>query len=118
MFSSSRSSPPRLAHQPKRRQMSLHENTLRQPSSASQVSVVHESSSSQRSSSSKFTQVSSDSLQLRASHLPSISSALFFTLAVTWLLAPFAMLLTLPLVKRLGWFWAEILGSAAGYPWA
>jgi signal transduction histidine kinase/DNA-binding response OmpR family regulator len=39
-----------------------------------------------------------------------ISSALFFTLAVTWLLAPFAMLLTLPFVKRLGWFWAEIPG--------
>jgi two-component system, sensor histidine kinase and response regulator len=39
-----------------------------------------------------------------------ISSALFFTLAVTWLLAPFALLLTLPLVKRVGWFWAGIPG--------
>ena len=40
----------------------------------------------------------------------SISSALFFTLAVTWLLAPFAFLLTLPVARRFGWFWAEIPG--------
>ena len=40
----------------------------------------------------------------------SISSALFFTLAVTWLLAPVAFLLTLPVARRIGWFWAEIPG--------
>ena len=39
-----------------------------------------------------------------------ITSALFFTLVVTWVLAPLAFLLTLPVVKRLGWFWAEIPG--------
>ena len=39
-----------------------------------------------------------------------ISSALFFTLAVTWLLAPAAFLVALPLARRFGWFWAEIPG--------
>ena len=39
-----------------------------------------------------------------------ISSALAFTLAVTWLLAPVAFLVTLPLARRFGWFWAEIPG--------
>ena len=39
-----------------------------------------------------------------------ITSALFFTLVITWVLAPLAFLLTLPVVKRLGWFWAEIPG--------
>ena len=39
-----------------------------------------------------------------------ISSALFFTLAVTWLLAPPAFLVALPLARRFGWFWAEIPG--------
>src|SRR6187399_2728505 len=37
-----------------------------------------------------------------------ISSALFFTLSVTWFLAPAAFLVTLPLARRFGWFWAEI----------
>lgn len=40
----------------------------------------------------------------------SVTAALFFTLTVTWILAPFAFLLTLPVVKRLGWFWPEIPG--------
>ena len=39
-----------------------------------------------------------------------ISSALFFTLAITWLLAPPAFLVALPLARRFGWFWAEIPG--------
>ena len=39
-----------------------------------------------------------------------ISSALFFTLTVTWLLAPGAFLVALPLARRFGWFWAEIPG--------
>ena len=39
-----------------------------------------------------------------------ISSALFFTLTVTWLLAPAAFLVALPLARRFGWFWAEIPG--------
>ena len=39
-----------------------------------------------------------------------ISSALFFTLAVTWLLAPLAFVAALPLARRFGWFWAEIPG--------
>src|SRR6187401_734933 len=37
-----------------------------------------------------------------------ISSALFFTLAVTWVLAPGSLLAALPLARRFGWFWAEI----------
>ena len=40
----------------------------------------------------------------------SISSALAFTLTVTWALAPAAFLIALPLAKRFGWFWAEIPG--------
>ena len=39
-----------------------------------------------------------------------ISPALFFTLAVTWLLAPVAFLVALPIARRFGWFWAEIPG--------
>jgi PAS domain S-box-containing protein len=39
-----------------------------------------------------------------------ISSALFFTLAVTWILAPGAFLVALPLARRFGWFWADIPG--------
>ena len=39
-----------------------------------------------------------------------ISSALFFTLAITWLLAPGVFLVALPLARRFGWFWAEIPG--------
>jgi len=40
----------------------------------------------------------------------SITSALFFTLIITWLLAPFAFLVALPLARRTGWYWAEIPG--------
>ena len=36
-----------------------------------------------------------------------VSTALFFTLAVTWVLAPGAFLVALPLARRYGWFWAE-----------
>ena len=39
-----------------------------------------------------------------------ISSALFFTLTMTWLLAPGVFLVALPLARRFGWFWAEIPG--------
>jgi|GEM_PF-820114 len=39
-----------------------------------------------------------------------ISPALFFTTTVTWVIAPFAMLLALPLAKKFGLFWAEIPG--------
>jgi len=39
-----------------------------------------------------------------------ITPALFFTTSVTWVLAPFAMLLALPLARRFGLFWAEIPG--------
>jgi two-component system sensor histidine kinase/response regulator len=39
-----------------------------------------------------------------------ISSALFFTTCLTWVLAPFAMLILLPLTRRAGLFWAEIPG--------
>jgi hypothetical protein len=37
-----------------------------------------------------------------------ISSALMFTLAITWLLAPGVFLVALPVAGRFGWFWAEI----------
>jgi len=37
-----------------------------------------------------------------------LTPALFFTTAITWLLAPFAMLGALPLARRHGMFWAEI----------
>ena len=39
-----------------------------------------------------------------------ISSALAFTLSVTWLLAPVAFLVALPLARRFEWFWADIPG--------
>jgi C4-dicarboxylate-specific signal transduction histidine kinase len=39
-----------------------------------------------------------------------VTPALFFTTAISWLLAPFAFLVALPLTRRLGWFWAEIPG--------
>ncbi|MBM9591931.1 GHKL domain-containing protein [Leptospira sp. 201903075] len=37
-----------------------------------------------------------------------ISSALLFTTGITWILAPFAMVFVFPLVRRLGFFWAEV----------
>jgi signal transduction histidine kinase/CheY-like chemotaxis protein len=37
-----------------------------------------------------------------------VSSALFFTTGITWILAPAAMLFALPLARRYGMFWAEI----------
>jgi two-component system, sensor histidine kinase and response regulator len=39
-----------------------------------------------------------------------ITPALFFTIAITWIIAPFAMLVALPLARKLGMFWAEIPG--------
>ena len=39
-----------------------------------------------------------------------ITSALFFTTAISWLLAPLAMLGALPLARRFKMFWAEIPG--------
>jgi PAS domain S-box-containing protein len=41
-----------------------------------------------------------------------ITPALFFTTAITWVIAPFAMLAAFPLAKKLGVFWAEIPGHA------
>ncbi|MES2261543.1 MAG: ATP-binding protein [Pseudomonadota bacterium] len=38
----------------------------------------------------------------------SVTPALFFTTAITWLIAPFAMLAALPLARKSGMFWAEI----------
>ena len=38
----------------------------------------------------------------------SITSALFFTTGITWILAPAAMLLAYPLARKIGMFWAEI----------
>jgi PAS domain S-box-containing protein len=40
----------------------------------------------------------------------SITSALFFTTSITWILGPAAFLILLPLARRFGWFWAEIPG--------
>jgi PAS domain S-box-containing protein len=37
-----------------------------------------------------------------------ITPALLFTLLITWLISPFAMLAALPLARRYGMFWAEI----------
>lgn len=37
-----------------------------------------------------------------------VSSALLFTTGITWILAPFAMVFAFPLVRRLGFFWAEV----------
>ncbi|MGE8722303.1 sensor histidine kinase [Leptospira terpstrae] len=40
-----------------------------------------------------------------------ISSALLFTTGLTWILAPFAMFVTFPIVRRFGLFWAEVPGQ-------
>jgi two-component system, sensor histidine kinase and response regulator len=39
-----------------------------------------------------------------------ITPALFFTTAITWVLAPSAMLAALPLARKVGLYWAEIPG--------
>ena len=39
-----------------------------------------------------------------------ITPAVFFTFSITFLIAPFLMLLALPLARRLGLYWAEIPG--------
>ena len=41
-----------------------------------------------------------------------ITPALFFTTSITWLLAPLAMLVALPLARKFGLFWADIAGHA------
>ncbi|MCC2680412.1 MAG: putative Hybrid histidine kinase, partial [Pseudobdellovibrio sp.] len=38
----------------------------------------------------------------------SITPALFFTTSLTWIIAPFAMLIALPAAKKFGLFWADI----------
>jgi PAS domain S-box-containing protein len=40
----------------------------------------------------------------------SITPALFFTTTITWMLSPLALLVALPLARKLGLFWAEIPG--------
>ncbi|TGM23151.1 ATP-binding protein [Leptospira meyeri] len=40
-----------------------------------------------------------------------VSSALLFTTGITWILAPLVMLVTFPIVRRLGFFWAEVPGQ-------
>jgi two-component system, sensor histidine kinase and response regulator len=39
-----------------------------------------------------------------------ITPALFFTTAITWIIAPFVMLIALPLARKFGLYWAEIPG--------
>lgn len=39
-----------------------------------------------------------------------ITPALFFTTSITWILAPFAMMIALPLARKSKMFWAEIEG--------
>lgn len=46
-----------------------------------------------------------------------ITPALFFTTSITWILAPFAMILALPLAKKLKLFWAEIPGYVKEKAW-
>lgn len=45
-----------------------------------------------------------------------ITPALFFTTSITWIIAPFAMLLALPLAKKAGLFWADIPGHVRERP--
>lgn len=45
-----------------------------------------------------------------------VTPALFFTTAVAWALAPLAMLVALPLARRLDLFWAEIPGHVRQRP--
>ncbi|MBS0633473.1 MAG: PAS domain-containing protein [Verrucomicrobia bacterium] len=46
-----------------------------------------------------------------------ITPALFFTTAITWIIAPLAMLGALPLARRCGMFWAEIAGHVKERYW-
>lgn len=39
-----------------------------------------------------------------------ITPALFFTTGITWIIAPFAMMIALPFARKMGFFWAEIPG--------
>ena len=45
-----------------------------------------------------------------------VTPALVFTTGVTWLIAPLAMLGALPLARKLGCFWADIVGHAKERP--
>jgi PAS domain S-box-containing protein len=45
-----------------------------------------------------------------------ITSALFFTTGITWMLAPFALLAAFPVARTLGLFWAEIPGRDEARP--
>jgi two-component system sensor histidine kinase/response regulator len=45
-----------------------------------------------------------------------ITPALFFTTSITWVIAPFAMLLALPLARKFGLYWAEIPGHVRERP--
>src|SRR5215475_10653185 len=46
----------------------------------------------------------------------SVTSALFFTTSITWVLGPLAFLVALPLARRFGWFWADIPGRVKERP--
>lgn len=46
-----------------------------------------------------------------------ITPALFLTTSITWLVAPFAMIVALPLARRLKIFWAEIPGHVREQAW-
>lgn len=46
----------------------------------------------------------------------SITPALVFTTSITWILAPFAMLLAFPLARKLKIFWAEVDGLVHEFP--
>ncbi len=45
-----------------------------------------------------------------------ITPALFFTTAITWIMAPLAMLAAFPLARKFGFFWAEIPGHVRERP--
>ena len=47
-----------------------------------------------------------------------VTPALFLTMSVTWLLAPPATLIALPLARRFNLFWAEIQGHVEERTWA
>ncbi|TGL90927.1 sensor histidine kinase [Leptospira congkakensis] len=40
-----------------------------------------------------------------------VSSALLFTTGITWILAPFVMFVTFPIIRKIGFFWAEVPGQ-------
>ncbi len=46
-----------------------------------------------------------------------ITSALFLTTSITWVMAPFAMLAALPLARKYALFWAEVPGHVTERSW-